>query len=337
MDSLELIITLDASVVGDSPDPYLGLLKISWGIGAGPLDSLTLVPVFMTVPCFDTSYTAQSSDSVSGPNFEWIEITETGTKIPHNIYYNQGSAPLDDGSAGPFYLGFDFPFFGVDYNEMWVGVNGAISFSDSAVNANGYYDQLSIPGAPFSTFVAPFWNDLTIDPLGGGHGDIYFKHLPNFRYAITWDQIGNFNSADDTLVTFQVILEKNGDISVNYLNVGTSGLSQTALIGLQAAGCSAENYYDQGVPASLEVSDSSSVLFEYTEIVTELAGDANRSGSIDIGDAIFLITYIFKDGAAPDPIESGDPNCSGAIDISDALFIVLYIFRDGDTPCEYQI
>lgn len=62
-------------------------------------------------------------------------------------------------------------------------------------------------------------------------------------------------------------------------------------------------------------------------------GDANRDGSIDISDAVFLITRIFGGGPAPVPQAAGDANCDGAVDISDAVFLISYIFAGGAAPC----
>jgi hypothetical protein len=63
-------------------------------------------------------------------------------------------------------------------------------------------------------------------------------------------------------------------------------------------------------------------------------GDADFSGSIDISDAVYLISYIFRGGPAPAPvILVADANCSGDIDISDAVYLVAYIFSGGPSPC----
>ncbi len=64
-----------------------------------------------------------------------------------------------------------------------------------------------------------------------------------------------------------------------------------------------------------------------------VAGDANHDGVIDIGDAVFLITYIFKSGSPPECLEEGDANCDGAIDIADAVDVINYIFKGGSPPC----
>jgi hypothetical protein len=63
-----------------------------------------------------------------------------------------------------------------------------------------------------------------------------------------------------------------------------------------------------------------------------LRGDANADGTINIGDAVFLVEYIFKDGPPPDPLESGETNCDGWLNIGDITFIIAYLFRDGPPP-----
>jgi subtilisin family serine protease len=62
-------------------------------------------------------------------------------------------------------------------------------------------------------------------------------------------------------------------------------------------------------------------------------GDADHSGSIDISDAVFLISYIFSGGAAPYSFTTADADCSGSINISDAVTLIAYIFSGGTLPC----
>ncbi len=64
-----------------------------------------------------------------------------------------------------------------------------------------------------------------------------------------------------------------------------------------------------------------------------VCGDADRSGSVDISDAVYLIAYIFSGGPAPNPVEAGDANCDHSIDISDAVYLIAYIFSGGPAPC----
>ncbi len=94
---------------------------------------------------------------------------------------------------------------------------------------------------------------------------------------------------------------------------------------------------------TIKLEDSSdppiSCLVDFTIVVVDPpdpqpgCGDADGSLSISVGDAVFLINYIFGGGAAPDPISLGDADCSGAISIGDAVYLIAYIFGGGPAPC----
>ena len=64
-----------------------------------------------------------------------------------------------------------------------------------------------------------------------------------------------------------------------------------------------------------------------------LCGDANADGTVNISDAVYLISYIFIGGPAPDPLLAGDANCDGTVNISDAVYLISYIFSGGPAPC----
>ena len=64
-----------------------------------------------------------------------------------------------------------------------------------------------------------------------------------------------------------------------------------------------------------------------------MSGDADGSGTIDVSDAVYLISYIFAGGPAPNPLNCGDADCSGTVDISDAVYLIAYIFAGGPAPC----
>jgi hypothetical protein len=61
-------------------------------------------------------------------------------------------------------------------------------------------------------------------------------------------------------------------------------------------------------------------------------GDANGDGVTNVGDAVFLINYVFRDGPPPDPFKAGDANSDCAVNVGDAVFLINYIFRDGPAP-----
>jgi hypothetical protein len=61
-------------------------------------------------------------------------------------------------------------------------------------------------------------------------------------------------------------------------------------------------------------------------------GDANGDGTVNVGDVVHIINYVFKGGPAPDPLNSGDVNQDCAVDVGDAVYLINFIFRDGAPP-----
>lgn len=61
-------------------------------------------------------------------------------------------------------------------------------------------------------------------------------------------------------------------------------------------------------------------------------GDANLDGALNIGDAVYIIGYIFRNGPSPRPLAAGDVNTDGAINVGDAVYLVNYLFRQGPPP-----
>jgi hypothetical protein len=66
-----------------------------------------------------------------------------------------------------------------------------------------------------------------------------------------------------------------------------------------------------------------------------IPGDANGDGQVNVGDAVYLIAYIFKQG--PPPVLyatcSGDANCDCTCNVGDAVYIISYVFKGGPPPC----
>jgi len=63
-----------------------------------------------------------------------------------------------------------------------------------------------------------------------------------------------------------------------------------------------------------------------------VSGDANGDGSVSLADAVFIINYVFKGGAAPSPLCLGDANCDGSTDLADAVYLINYVFKGGPQP-----
>ncbi|MCP4569950.1 MAG: hypothetical protein GY841_20410 [FCB group bacterium] len=63
-------------------------------------------------------------------------------------------------------------------------------------------------------------------------------------------------------------------------------------------------------------------------------GDANSDGTLNVGDATYLIGYVFKGGIGPSPLCRGDANGDGSINIGDVVYLINYVFKNGDPPIE---
>jgi hypothetical protein len=74
-----------------------------------------------------------------------------------------------------------------------------------------------------------------------------------------------------------------------------------------------------------------SLVREGTEPTT-LRGDVNTNGVIDIGDVVYLITFLYKSGSPPNPLLAGDVNCSGAVELGDVVFLITYLYKNGPPP-----
>jgi hypothetical protein len=61
-------------------------------------------------------------------------------------------------------------------------------------------------------------------------------------------------------------------------------------------------------------------------------GDSNSDGSIDVGDVVFLINYLYNSSPAPDPLELGDANCDNVVNIADVIYLINYLFTNGPPP-----
>lgn len=86
---------------------------------------------------------------------------------------------------------------------------------------------------------------------------------------------------------------------------------------------------DSGVPQKADTMSASIRIIEPPYV----CGDADGSAAVNISDAVYLISYIFAGGPAPNPLESADADCSGTVNISDAVYLISFIFSGGPAPC----
>ena len=65
-----------------------------------------------------------------------------------------------------------------------------------------------------------------------------------------------------------------------------------------------------------------------------ICGDAGMDYQLNIGDAVFLINFIFRGGPEPDPNCVGDANGDEEVNVGDAVYLINHIFKGGPPPVE---
>ncbi len=222
-------------------------------------------------------YTITSSGA---PAYHWYEVSGTGTKATNWYNWTLGDSARDDGTAGPLPLGFNFTYYGQSYNRVWVGANGLLGFNDSVLNSaaasvdpthtKGFFDgtyNFPGPGNPFQSVVALYYNDLDLIPHaedGYGHGDVfYWTNATSDTAVIEWWQVGNFNSATDTTITFEAVLAKaDSSVTILFNNIGNSGTQLSAKVGIQSSDSVGVFYSVGGYPPANTPAAGTGVTFK---------------------------------------------------------------------------
>lgn len=153
-----------------------------------------------------------------GPTYNWVEIGTIGTQIAFST---------DDQNAGPYPIGFAFPFYGNNYTQVRVAANGWISFTSTATGATSY-TNLSLPNASApENILAIWWDDLS-PQRAGTNVRRWTNNVDSF--VVSYQNVQSF--ANSGLYNFEVILKSDGSITYQYANMGTNRL-ESAAIGMQ--------------------------------------------------------------------------------------------------------
>jgi len=137
------------------------------------------------------------SDESGGPNFSFIDITETGTEV---------TGFSDDNYRGPFSIGFEFPFYDTSYTEFYIQSNGVINFDPNYITLGNQ----PIPQADgYDNLLAWCWDDLHPQD-----GHVYYEQLGT-RLIIQFEDYGECCSPTGR-VDAEVILYASGTIIYQY-------------------------------------------------------------------------------------------------------------------------
>ena len=170
------------------------------------------------------------SDQPWGPEYEWIDISEVGTRVTA-IDLNRRR----DAIFGPYSIGFDFPYYGNTFGQFWLTPNGYITFNaeEFSSSSNSHIiDTYTGRGFP-RNFIAMLWTVLHpyTETLTNGDGTtthydrpVYYYHdVENDRFILSFYHV-SYHSSQYHLnaglpvsdVSFQLILYPDGRIQIQY-------------------------------------------------------------------------------------------------------------------------
>jgi hypothetical protein len=160
-------------------------------------------------------YRWRNSDNLSGPQFQWLDISATGTPVSLS----------DDSYTAAIPLGIPFFFYGQPKSSIYIGSNGLLGFNTTSLST---FSNSALPNVNYpNDIICPFWDDL-YPPAGGS---IYYESQPGLgRFIVQYQGIQHFGGSAP--YTFQVILWSNGEIHYQYLDV-TAGGTGSVTVGVE--------------------------------------------------------------------------------------------------------
>lgn len=199
---------------------------------------------------------------------------------------------------------------------------GSFAFSPSFVQAGHYpvtFKVTDATGKPDSELV-----DLNVTEAGNQPPVLY--PLPDTTEPVVGDSFRLHVRATDPDGP-SIILTVSGlpNHAAFFDSGGGGGLFTFAPDSTQA---------DSVYPVTFTASDGSLSDDEMVamKVISFVPGDASGDGVVSLGDVVFILNYLFRNGPAPVPTMAGDLNCSGDVELGDAIYLLNYLFRSGPPP-----
>ena len=132
----------------------------------------------------------------------------------------------NDGVSTARPLPFTFQFGGRDYNNIFVGANGIIGFTNSGLNLTGNMDMptTAVPNA----IICPYWDDL--NPAAGG--SVWFGTVGAAPYraaVVSWVDVPHaITAGGQNRFTLQAILHESRQIAFQYAQVDSGNVQRTS-------------------------------------------------------------------------------------------------------------
>jgi len=231
------------------------------------------------------------------------------------------SGYVDDGSYGPFDIGFSFTYYGISYTQFYVNSNGMVLFG--AGSSTGTEAPIPTAAVP-NNFIAAFWDDLVVDATG----KILYTTVgasPNRKLIVQFNNMG-FYGIPPYMGSFTVILNETSNIirvqdRLIVDNTSTRAHGASASIGIENSDGSAGIQYAYHSPTA--VTTGTAISFTPSGLTYILNQD-------EIYDAIFLTSNI----VLPEP---GIPNLLSPPQNSVIGSDYKFMWSDGGNSATYSL
>ncbi len=176
--------------------------------GSQPLTYNTTLP--------STQYGVWRSTQSDGPGVGWVTPPSDAITLPLG----------DDGASEMLDLGFGFTFFGQTYSSVAISANGVLSFS--SLEDVTYYSR-QCPPISETINAAIFPLRLDLNPSAGGR--ISYARISE-GFLVSWEAVPIYGR-ESALLTFQVLLHRDGRVIFNYQQVDGIQSDDLASVGIQ--------------------------------------------------------------------------------------------------------
>jgi hypothetical protein len=226
---------------------------------------------------------------------------------------------------------------GVSYSQQLdaTGGTGELSWADKNNDLDGTGLSLTpeglLSGIPASAEIISFIALVTDE--ASGSAERQFSFIINPIVDITTDLLPD--AVEGEPYSYQLLStggtgtiswsDKNAELTGTGLALSSSGLLSGTVA--EAGSIAFTARAQDAVSASDEMPLNLTVVHSY------ICGDANGNDEVEVGDAVFVINYVFKAGSPPNPGEAGDANCDENVNVGDAVYVINYVFKAGTPPC----
>lgn len=207
----------------------------------------------------------------------------------------------DDGSTPEIHLPFNFCFYGVFYDTVFMNNNGNISFEAP----NSVYNPYIFP-SDINKIIAGFWADFDFNNCGK-----MYSNVTNTSATFTWENVGYFDGQCDKFNTFQIIitdgndpLVQNGNVALHYGDMNwTTGDASNGVNGYG------------GIPATIGANKGNNINYFQLGIFSQPGNiyeeGSNIPGGIDwLDNKSFYLDLCSSDGINIAPVALFQKTCT---------------------------